>query len=292
MLADDPQTYQQFLGKFHSIRKVFRTPGIIQRATKAVVADAADDGVVYLELHFTPAALAQVSDFRLEDIFAWVLQAVQEETEARDIRVGLIASVNRHEPLELGEAVAQLAATSLEAGVVGLSLAGNEVEFPAEPFQRLFLDARENGLGTSVHAGEWAGPANVRYALEAMNASRIGHGVRILEDPGVAEMAKSRGTVFEVCLTSNVHSGVVEDIRSHPLPEMIQAGLRVTLNTDDPAISDIDLSAEYRSAVEELGLSFETLKGMILIAVEGAFLPAREKKALEAQLVGALFERR
>jgi adenosine deaminase len=202
--------------------------------------------------------------------------------------VGLIASVNRHEPVELAEEVARLAAERLApagdagwtCGIVGLDLAGNEAEFSAAPFAGVFREARESGLHITVHAGEWSGPENVREAIELFHADRIGHGVRILEDPSVVALARETGTTLDVCVTSNYQSGVVTALRAHPLPRMVRAGLRVTVNTDDPSISAITLSDEYRLVLEELGLTPAELVGCIHIALESSFLPEAEKQAM------------
>lgn len=112
----------------------------------------------------------------------------------------------------------------------------------------------------------------------------MGHGVRVLEDAEVTALAHERRTVFEVCLTSNLHSGVVRQAHEHPLPSMLEAGLQVTLNTDDPGVSDICLTDEYALAIDALGLSLESLKGLILAACQGAFLTPGEKASLEADL--------
>jgi len=113
-----------------------------------------------------------------------------------------------------------------------------------------------------------------------LGAERIGHGVRVLEDPSIVRLARERGTAFEVCITSNYQSGVVENLTAHPVLRMISAGLVVTLATDDPSISQITLSHEYRIACEDLGLSDPILKRTILTAVQAAFLPDHQKNDL------------
>jgi adenosine deaminase len=203
--------------------------------------------------------------------------------------VRLIVSVNRHEPVRLAEDAAREALDRKSQGIVGLDLAGREGDFPAAPFATLFAEVKREGLRVTVHAGEWAGPQGVRQAVEVMGADRVGHGVQVLGDAEVVALAKERRLVFEVCLTSNLQSGVVRAIASHPLPQMIEAGLRVTVNSDDPGISQITLGGEYALAVRDLGLSRQTLHGLILTAAQASFLPAREKKALETSLQAEIF---
>ena len=113
----------------------------------------------------------------------------------------------------------------MSSGIVGIDLAGNEAEFPAEPFHGIFREARQAGLHISVHAGEWGPAANVREAIEQLGAERIAHGVRVLEDPSVVALARERARPFEVCVTSNYQSGVVPEPGTHPLPRMLEAGL-------------------------------------------------------------------
>lgn len=285
MDGEQPNTLPNFLSKFLTLRQIYRSPEIIRRVVSEAVQDAAADGVRYLELRFTPAALSEARDFPLSEVMDWVVEFARAAAERHQLRVGLIASVNRHEPVELAEQVAELAA---ERSIEGLDLAGNEVEFPAEPFAAVFHEAQQAGLGITVHAGEWSGAESVGYALEVMGATRVGHGVRVMEDQQIVRLARERGAAFEVCLTSNLHSGVIGQMGEHPLPDMIEAGLKVTLNTDDPGISNVRLSDEYFTAVAELGLSQDTLGGMILTAAQTAFLPARDRRALEGELQQAL----
>ena len=284
----EPKTLPNFLSKFRLLRPIYRSPEIIQRIVHEAIEDAAIDNIRYLELRFTPAALSQARDFPLDEVIAWVIDFAKEAARQFEIRVGLIASVNRHESVKLAEAVAQISADNVGAGILGLDLAGNEVDFPADPFISIFRSSEEAGLETTVHAGEWAGPESVKQALITMGASRIGHGVRVMEDAEVVAMARERRAAFEVCLTSNLHSGVTLGMEKHPLPDMINAGLVVTLNTDDPGISNIRLSDEYFTAVSELGLSEETLKGLILSGAQYSFLPKAEKKELENSLQESL----
>lgn len=280
----EPKTLPNFLSKFRALRPIYRSPEIIQRVTREAIEDAAIDNVVYLELRFTPAALSQAKDFPILEVVGWVIEFAREAAREFDIRVGLVASINRHESVGLAEAVAQIAADHAGDGILGLGLAGNEADFPADPFTSIFKSAEQAGLHTTVHAGEWSGADSVNQALTSMGASRIGHGVRVLEDAEVVSLARDRRAAFEVCLTSNLHSGVIAGMGEHPLPEMINAGLVVTLNTDDPGISNVRLSDEYFTAVSELGLSEETLKGLILSGAQHSFLPEPEKVELEGRL--------
>ena len=280
MQEEESFSARAFLSKFDTLRLFYRSPEIIHRITREAIEDAARDNVRYMELRFTPAALSRAERFPLHDVIDWVLASARQAAHEFGITVRLLASVNRHESAELGEQVAWLAAERQDQGLVGLDLAGNEAEFKAEPFYGIFREARQAGLRISVHAGEWGPAANVREAIEKLGAERIGHGVRVLDDPAVADLARERGTVFEVCVTSNYQSGVVRRLEDHPLARMLERGLNVTINADDPSVSRITLSHEYHVVCRELRVPEQALKRMILASARAAFLPEPERTTL------------
>jgi len=276
----EPFTAENFLAKFRVLRLFYRSPEIIHRLTSEVVADAAGDNVRYMELRFTPVALSRAREFPLRDVIDWVTTSASQTAAEHLLTLRFILSVNRHEPPSLAEEVARLAVEFRDRGVVGLDLAGDESRYPAAPFAPIFREAKAAGLHITVHAGEWGPAANVVEAIEALHAERIGHGIRVLEDPNAVALARERGVVFEVCPTSNHQSGVVPTLEAHPLPQMLAAGLRVTLNTDDPSVSGIDLSHEFTLARDVLGLSAADLWQCTVTALEGAFLSAPRRQML------------
>lgn len=182
-----------------------------------------------------------------------------------------------------------MVADPLKRNIVGMDLAGNKAEFEASEFLGIFREARESGLHTSIHAGEWAGVANVRQGLEVLGAERIGHGVRIMEDAEVVSLARDSQVVFEVCLTSNMHTGVVALLEDHPLMKMIGTGLNITLNTDDLSISQITLGNECQLACETIGMNLTVLKERILVAARGSFLPADLRLGLINKITQELY---
>ena len=276
----EPSTYQNFLAKFSTLRLFYRSPEVIHRITREAVEDAAKDNIRYLELRFTPVALSRAERFPLGDVMDWVCESALKAADEFGLKVGLIVSVNRHESVELAEQVAWLAVARRGRGLVGLDLAGNEAEFPAMPFAGIFREAQQSGLKSTIHAGEWGGVANVREALEVFNADRIGHGVRVLEDDSTVALARERGTAFEVCITSNYQTGAIPTSRKHPFMKMLNMGLNVTLDTDDPSVSQITLTDEYHRVCEDMDLSQAKLKERILAAAKAAFLPDQERQKL------------
>ena len=281
---EDKFTFQNFLSKFNTLRLFYRSPDVIHRITREAIEDAAKDNVNYLELRFTPVALSRAERFPLHDVINWVIESTNDAAEKNNINVKLIASVNRHESAEIAEQVAWLAADHMNNGIVALDLAGNEAEFPSQPFYGLFKEAKQAGLHVTIHAGEWGPAKHIREAIEELGAERIGHGVRVLEDENVTALVREHGTACEVCVTSNYQSGVVEALEKHPLMKMVQNGINVTINTDDPSISRITLSHEYYTACTELNMAQYTLKERIVAAAQAGFLPEDEKVKLVQQL--------
>ncbi len=281
---DEPLTIENFLSKFRTLRLFYKSPDVIGRLAREAVVDAAEDNIRYLELRFTPAALQASEGFPLGEVMDWVIAGVRQAEQQTGITTRLIASVNRHESLQLAEEVVRLAADRIDQGIVAVDLAGNEASFSAMIFAGVFREARQAGLRITCHAGEWGGPENITEAITSLGAERIGHGVRVLQDPSVTALARERGTVFEVCITSNYQSGVFSAIDVHPLPRMLAHRLKVTINSDDPQISDIRLSGEFKLAHESLGLNFGQLHACLLTAARAAFLPTEERQRLENDL--------
>ena len=280
IMPDEPRTWQHFLSKFMVLRQFFRTPEIVQRVTREAVADAAADNVKYLELRFTPQALNNLMGCSYGSVVGWVCEAAAEESAKHDILVRLIVSMNRHESIEIGESVIMAALEHRHHGVTGIDLAGQEAVFSSRPFRDLFKQAKADGMGLTVHAGEWDGAQSVREAVEYLDADRVGHGIRAAEDPSLMALLVERGTVLEVCPTSNYQSGVVASLDKHPLPTLYANQVKTTLNTDDPNISDIVLSDELHCAIRDMGFTLEDVKQQMLTSAQAAFLPDAERSGL------------
>jgi len=284
MTPGDPPSSASYLAKFGTLREFYRTPQIIERVAYEAVVDAAQDNVRYFEMRFTPIASARLMGFELSDVFEWVIGGVRRAEAEHNIAVRLIVSMNRHESVELGDQFVDLAIRNRERGVVGVDLAGAEDLYEAAPFAPLFCAAQQAGLFVTIHAGEWAGPANVLEAIETLGALRIGHGVRTLEDPRAVELARERDIAFEVCPSSNVQSGVVKRWEEHPLQSMYRTGLRTTINTDNTLVSAVTLTEEMRRAMRYLGFTLDDIKTHIMNAAHAAFLSPQERERLVSSL--------
>jgi len=292
MTKNEEPDFHTFLRKFNLLRRFYSTREAIERVAYEAVADADSDNVRYLELRFSPLALSESQGFQMAEVTEWVIGAVQKAVEALQIQVRLIATVTRDVPPDTTKEIIHLAARYHPHGIVAVDLAGDEVRYPHPPFERVFRWAKDQGLHLTVHAGEATGPASIRVAIEDLGADRIGHGVRAAEDPAVMEMLRQRQIPLEMCPTSNLHTGVVKVIGAHPSRQYYLQGIPVTINTDDPSISNITLSDEYLVAIRGIGFSPDELKGMILNGARAAFLPAEEKERLWQHLKQELADHR
>lgn len=288
LTKDEPRTMTQFLSKFAVLRQFYRSEKIIRRVAAEVVADAAADNVRYLELRFTPKALNNIVNTDYRHVVTWVCEAANDSARQHNMDVRLIVSVNRHESIEIAMLAYEAAIACRDMGIVAIDLAGAEANYPPELFRPLFDRAKADGLNITIHAGEWAGADSVRSAVE-LGARRIGHGIRSIEDASVVDLLKERGIVLEVCPTSNVDSGSVESMAAHPLGRLHAAGVKTTINTDDPLISGITLSDELRRAMASFGFSTPDIRRQTLTAAESAFLPETERILLVNKFRNWLF---
>lgn len=167
-------------------------------------------------------------------------------------------------------------------GVVALGLGGAEVAHPPEPFAPWFARARAAGLHSAPHAGETVGPASVWGAIRALGAERIGHGVRAIEDPALVAYLVERGIPLAICPTSNLRLGVYPGYAAHPLRRLHEAGVIVTVNSDNPPLFDTTLDAEVALLAGPFGLDVATIDEILLNAVRHSFLPADRRRRLEA----------
>jgi adenosine deaminase len=269
-----------FIAKFALLRRVMVDYEAVRRIVRENLEDAVRDGIDYIELRFSPYFMGEEHGLDTFGVVEAVCDALEEARGRIPIQAKLIGILSRHYGPEIGRIELAAAIHGRDRGVVALDLAGDEAHYPGGLFVRHFAEAREAGLHTIAHAGEAAGAESVRQAVLELGAERIGHGIRAVEDPAVLDLLAERRIALEVCPTSNLHTSTVSDYRSHPLPALLRRGLAVTLNTDDPSISGIDLPHEYRVAEEELGLSRDELRRLQENALEAAFLTPEERAGL------------
>lgn len=279
MVGQEPD-FQAFLKKFEVLRTFYVSQECIQRTAREAVRLAAEDNVRYLELRYNPMHFASQMGFRLEKVVEWVTEARDSAAGEFGIQVELIATVNREDPVQESLPVVEAAIAGAGQHFVGLDIAGDENKGSLIRFAGVAKRARDAGLYITVHAGEVGPATNVRDAIRLVGADRIGHGIRVLDDPETVEFARGAGTVFEVCPTSNVQTGAAPSIEAHPIAKMGEAGLAVALCSDDPAISGVTLSEEYMGLAKAFSLTREDFLELNLTAIQGAFRPTAERQQL------------
>jgi aminodeoxyfutalosine deaminase len=257
-LPDDLESMYAFRDFRHFIEVWILTTNALQTAEdfrQMVVdyaAEAASHGAVYLEGIFSPAERVR-RGVSWQVAFEGVCDGAQQARELHGVEVRLTPDIPRGFTQEEARATVEWAARYRDRGVVAVGLGGLEAEYPPEPYAEVFALARTLGLGSVPHAGEVAGAASVRGALEALGADRLRHGIRAEEDPGLVRELADRGTVLDVCPLSNLRTGAVPSLADHPLPRLVAAGVRCSISTDDPAMFDTDLTRDYQAA-ESFGL--------------------------------------
>ncbi|WP_405607539.1 adenosine deaminase [Streptomyces sp. NBC_00076] len=242
------------------------------RLVREVVEDAAADGAVWIEPHVNPLTYETDPDAAL-DLLDVVIDEGRRTAARLGIGFGVLVFARRNADPSEGVEAARLAARRAGHGVVSFGLAGDEARFPPEPFAETFAIARDAGLISAPHAGEFAGPAGVRAALDVLGARRIAHGVRAVEDPDLLARLAAEDVVLDVCPTSNVALGVAESLSVHPLPLLLQAGVRCTLNADDPLLFGPGLLEEYETARTAFALTDPQLAAIARTSVESSGAP-------------------
>lgn len=275
--------FTSFVKSYDSTAMLFRTSEDYALLAEAYLTGIAADGAIYGELIVSPDhgdAVGIGADAYIEGL-AQGIRAAREKTgiEARMIVVGI-----RHFGADRVVEAAKYAARRHHDFVTGFNMAGEERMGSVADFARAFDIARDAGLGITIHAGELSGAFSVRDALDHVRPSRIGHGVRVIEDGDLVRRLADEGVVLEVCPGSNVSLRVFPDFATHPLRALHEAGVRVTLNSDDPPFFHTSLAREYEIASTVMGFGDGEIDAMTRTAIEAAFVDEPTRKRLLAML--------
>ncbi len=269
--------FQKFLTAFALVALLLETPEDYALATTRLVEWLAAQKVKYAEVTLS-AGVVLWKKQSIEAVFEAVAAAAAEAGSRVGVRVNWIFDAVRQFGSEPAAEVLEWAARFRPRGVVAFGIGGDEERGPAEIFTEVYRRARDRGLRLTAHAGETAGPESVRKAVELLGAERIGHGLSAARDPDLLRLLRERGTALEVCPTSNVATGILGRFEDHPLPRFLEAGLNVTLNSDDPAMFGTSLEREFVQAAKAFSLSRQQLIGMCRNAVRSSFLPEAEQE--------------
>jgi len=269
-------SFPEFSGMYQAACDVLRTPEDLRRVVDEVVEDAAVAGAVWVE----PAIYVPHHRKRLgsdEAVLEIVLDELALSAERHGVSAGLLLASDR--TLDPSDAVAQakLATRYVDQGIVSFGLANDEAPWPPEPFAEAFRIARDAGLLSAPHAGELSGPASVRGALDALGAHRVQHGVRAIEDSELVKRLADEGVCCDVCPTSNVMLSVAPSLEASPLGPLLDAGVRCSVNADDPLLFGPGLLEEYQLCRDTLGFDDQRMALIAQYSIEASGATASQK---------------
>ena len=275
--------FTTFLNAYDQASSVFKTPEDYRLLTYDYFSKLADQNCIYGEV-FGSSDHAAMMGIDYVDLVEAMAAGIEDAKAETGIEGRIIMTCVRHLGPDAAVSVAELIAENPHPMVTGFGMGGDERMFEVSEFSQAYTIASDAGLGLTAHAGEFAGPDSVRNCLDHLNVSRIGHGVRSVEDPALLERLSEENIVLEVCPGSNISLGVYKGLDQHPLRKLHESGVPVTLNSDDPPFFHTTLTREYELAVSEFGFDDATLNLFTQTALEAAFVD----EATRAKLIKRL----
>ena len=279
-LSDD---FLHFLSVYDTVAEFIRVPQDYYDITFDYLAKSAADDVIYTEMMYSPDHAEKVSGVPSKEHVAAIEQALQDAEAKHGIVGRIITTGVRHFGAEAVLNVAKEAAKNPSPYVTGFGLGGDEAGFPPKLFEHAYQVAHDAGLGCTVHAGEFAPAEGMLEALTYLPIQRIGHGVRALDLPEVAERMLERGVAIESCPSSNVFFGLFSNLEEHPFPHLLEAGFSINLSSDDPPFVGTTVKEEYARVQSTFGYDDEQMRAITRMAVDAAFVDDETKAALRAR---------
>ncbi len=281
--------FDHFLEVYFEICNCIRTPDDFYFITGEFLKGQADQNIKYSEVIFTP--FTHLEHVTYDDQLAAINRARDDLGISLGVRIGLVPDISRHmRPVEQSFQIADWAADNMHNGIIALGLGGPEVGNPPEVFRGAFERITTAGLPSLPHAGETEGPQSIWGAINALSAVRIGHGVRCLEDPKLMTYLRETQIPLDVCPTSNVCLGVVPTLADHPLPQLLNEGLFVTINSDDPPMFGTTLTDEYLQILETFDFDLSLIKQLVLNGIKASLLSKDAKQSLESEFYSQFME--
>lgn len=275
--------FPEFLRVYEAATRPFSSPDDYALLTAVVAGEAAEHGVVYLETFLAPDFCGRRDPVAWKEYLAAMIEAAAS-AESLGITLRGIVTAVRHSGPDAARETARCAQETAGDFIVGFGMGGDESAGATSDYAYAFDMAREAGLRLTSHAGEWAGPASIRDALNHLGVERIGHGVRAIEDPAlVAELAE-RGIVLEVCPGSNVALGVYGSWSDHPIARLREAGVPVTVSTDDPPFFHTTMTREFEELERAFGWERSDFDRLNRVALDAAFCDDRTRAEIAKRL--------
>jgi adenosine deaminase len=280
----EPRTLTNFLKKFHS--NWYRSYADVERIVQETILDAVQEGIVHLELRFSPEHLTRTSGLQMLGVMQAVCETGLATGQDANISIKFLITLTRERyDFALWKKQVDLAANMTELGLAGIDLAGDEHNYPNFKYEKILLRVRDTGvLKSSVHAGEGTSAEQVESAIQILKANRIGHGISAANSDKAMKLLTETGCALEMCPTSNFQTGCIDNLEDHPLPKMDAAKIAVTINSDDPAIQRTTINDDYDIAVSRWGYTIEDLLRLEQNALQAAFITKEERESLDEKI--------
>ncbi len=273
----NPLPFSQVLDKLLYQQRCFQDLESVETLTYEVLKDIAQDNIKLIELRFSPGFMAEPKSLSFDSIMEATLTAKEQAEKDFDMEVGFILISSRDFGVEVCQSTIDLA-LRWKKEIVGVDLAGDETKFPSELFEKPFQKAKEAGLHITIHSGEVSHSSEIQVSVDRLHAERIGHGVQAIHDPDTIHMLVQKQIPLEICPTSNVMTGAVESLSAHPIKKLLNAGVPVTINSDDPTLFGTTLTHEYEVCVHQLGFTQMEIQKTILTSFGHSFLSKEQKE--------------
>jgi len=284
--VEDSDTLEAYLDWFQYTVALLQTEEALHRAAYELAVDNATENVRYLEVRYSPILHIE-EGLSVQAVNDAVLDGLRHAEEDLDLTVSLIICGLRDRPESTSVRLAELAVDYKHRGVVAFDLAGGEAGNPAKSHIHAFYHARDSLLNLTIHAGEAWGPDSIRQALFYCGAHRIGHGISLREDPELVQYFADHRIPLEICPSSNVHTMSVPSLDAHPIGTYVQAGVPVTVNTDNRLFSRTSMTKELWKVYQHCDLDASDLREIALNGFRYAFLPHQQKQSLLQSITDA-----
>ncbi len=272
--------FNHFIDIYMTISSCLRTVDDIELITREFLAGQAEQNIVYTEATFTPYNQFVNSGLGFHEQMNAVNRARDWARRELGVSVGIIVDIPRQISSAEGDLIAQWVCNRYGDGLVALGLGGSEIGNPPEKFQHAFDLVREAGIPCILHAGETAGPASIWGALEVADSKRIGHGVRAVEDENLLDYLREKQIPLEVCPTSNICLKVFPSLEEHSLPLLLEKGLYITINSDDPPMFNTTLTNEYLTGQKQWNWNRSIIEQLVLNAVDASLMEEKAKQEM------------
>jgi adenosine deaminase len=277
--------FNHFIQIYMTISNCLRSADDMELITREFLIGQAEQNIRYSEVTFTAHNQYINNQLGFHEQLDAINRARNWAEKELGIRMGLIMDIPRHQPPEAGLLVADWLIERFGEGLIALGLGGPEIGNPSEKFREAFERVRAVGIPCILHAGETSGPASIWSALQVADSQRIGHGVRAIEDAALMAHLKQAQIPLEVCPTSNICLNVFDSYENHCLPQLLEAGLYVTINSDDPPMFNTTLTNEYLVGQKYFGWDRATIEQLVLNAVDASLLPEDERQKMHKEFV-------